>query len=101
MTTEQSNTQAKLLSETALIAWHDLQRFFAQGVVIEVANSLDLVVVASLLADDQATALADLIEQEQVAYPSNEQARRWYQHNTQLWSVVVAPYVLVQEKARY
>ena len=28
--------------------------------------------------------------------PSNDQARHWYQENTEFWAVVLAPYVLIQ-----
>ena len=87
---------AKLHSETAVIAWHELQRFFAKGVVLVVAPSLDLVNVARYFADDDAGDLKPLLESEKVVKPSDEQAKLWYEKNTHLWSVVVAPFVLVQ-----
>lgn len=88
----------KLHSETAIIAWHELQRYFAQGVLIVVDRSLNLVETAVLLAEDQADDIAQLMESKLVGYPNNDQAREWYADNADLWSVVVAPYVLVQEK---
>lgn len=86
----------KLHSETALIRWHDLQRFFAQGVVIVVGESLNLVETAALFAEDQVDDISALLNAEFIAYPENDQARAWYKDNVELWSVVVAPYVLVQ-----
>ena len=88
----------KLYSETARISWLELQRFFAQGVVIKVDDSLDLLDVAVMFADDLTDQLQLLLEAGQVRAPSNQEARNWYENKTALWSVVVAPYVLVQDK---
>ncbi len=94
--TPQSKLQ-KLHSETALMHWVDLQRFFAQGKVLNVDRALNLVETAVLFADDDARSLEPLITSEQVAAPNNDQARAWFEANAELWTVVVAPYVLVQE----
>jgi len=88
----------KLHSETAQISWLELQRFFAQGLVMNVESNLDLVEVAVLFAQDQSSQLQGLLESNKVSAPSNEQARSWFERETLLWSVVVAPFVLVQEK---
>lgn len=90
--------KAKLLGQTACIAWIELQRFFAQGKVLQVDNSLDLVEVATWMSLDNVSALEPYIENGDIEAPSNDQARYWYDDNTKLWSVVVAPYVLVQEQ---
>jgi len=87
----------KLHSETALMHWVDLQRFFAQGKVLNIDKSLNLVETAVLFAKDAAESIEPLITSEQVAAPSNDQARAWFAANAELWAVVVAPYVLVQE----
>ncbi len=94
--TPQSMLQ-KLHSETALMHWVDLQRFFAQGKVLHVDKTLNLVETAVLFADDDARSLEPLITSEQVMAPSNDKARAWFEANVELWTVVVAPYVLVQE----
>lgn len=91
-------TKEKLLAETARVSWKELQRFFAQGVVFCVDSELDLVEVACCVAEDDAQKLSELVKDELVVHPSNDLARTWYQQDAQLWSVVVAPYVLVQEK---
>jgi hypothetical protein len=49
--------QAKLNLETAQIPWRELQRFFASGTAISVAAELDLMQVASVIAQDNATQL--------------------------------------------
>ena len=89
----------KLHSETALMHWKDLQRFFAQGRVFYVSPCLDLVKIASWLANDQSSELLEHIDAGAIVQPSNEQARTWYNGNAELWTVVVAPYVLIQEQA--
>jgi len=88
----------KLHRETALMHWTDLQRFFAQGKVLYVQESLNLVKTAASFAEDAATELAEHIDSQAIAPPSNDQARAWYTNDIELWTVVVAPYVLVQEQ---
>ena len=87
----------KLHSETAQISWLELQRFFAQGVVMYVDSSLDLVEVAMLFAKDDSSKIEGLLECKKVCAPGNDQARGWFEREALLWSVVVAPFVLVQE----
>lgn len=98
MSDSEQSTLEKLHSETALMSWKDLQRFFAQGNLLCVDKSLDLVQSAVWFADDAAEQLAPLIESNAIVEPSNDQARAWFDDNTELWTVVVAPFVLVQEQ---
>lgn len=97
MNVPEFSVKTKLHSETALMPWRDLQRFFAKGVVIVVDTSLNLVSVATLFAEDRAKDLLPYTESGDVSAPTNDQARDWYTNDAELWSVVVAPYVLVQE----
>ncbi|MEM7357948.1 MAG: DUF2288 domain-containing protein [Pseudomonadota bacterium] len=89
----------KLHSETACIAWTELQRFFAQGSVMWLKDGYDLIDVAVSFAEDNAGALQKIIDAGDLAAPTNDQARNWYESDAQLWSVVVAPFVLVQERS--
>lgn len=95
---EFESVKDKLHGETARINWQDLQRFFAQGAVLHVSSNLDLIEIAVLFAEDNAEQLEPLLESLEIRQPSNDQARNWYANNVELWSVVVAPYVLVQEQ---
>ena len=95
---EFESTKDKLLAETSTARWHDLQRFFAQGALLKVDQTLDLLDVAVLFAEDRAKELEPLLSDLKVSQPSNDLARSWYQENPLLWTVVVAPYVLVQYK---
>lgn len=89
----------KLVAETARIHWRELQRFFAQGLVLVVDDSLDLIDVACWIAKDDSTQIKPLQLNKQIMPPSNQQARDWYDDDTALWSVVVAPFVLVQARS--
>lgn len=86
----------KLVSETATIKWHELQRFFAQGNVFMVAEGEDLVAIAESFATDNVATVADSLGSSAVRVVSDAQAREWYEQNATVWSVVVAPFVLVQ-----
>lgn len=90
------NLNDKLNSETALIHWHELQRYFAQGLTIYVARDLDLIDIAHLIATDNSQTIKPLLHQGKIGAVSNEQAQTFYQTNQAMWAVVVAPWVLVQ-----
>lgn len=95
----QQSLLEKLHSETAKMSWQELQPFFARGSVLHVSDSLDLIEVAMQFAQDQTESLRPQLEAGHIAAPSNEMARRWYQTEAVLWTVVVAPFVLVQNES--
>lgn len=88
--------QQQLHGETARIAWRELQRFFAQGKVLQLHVDHDLVRVAAHFACDDKQHVQGLLETQQLAPVTDDQARHWYDTDTTVWSVVVAPFVLVQ-----
>lgn len=85
-----------LLQETARIPWHELQRFFAQGIIIEVAEGLDLIETAVQLTLDNAGDLASWIASGQLSKLSDQRALDWYDNDALVWSVVLPPWILVQ-----
>jgi hypothetical protein len=89
--------KARLNLETAQVAWTELQRFFAQGSVIWVDESLDLVEVAFYIAQDDSVKIRAWMEKKLVAQVGDEQAKRWLSEDVWLWSVVVRPLILVQQ----
>jgi len=91
--------RAALNAETARIDWSELQPFFARGAIVRVSAALDLVDVAVHMALDDKIAIAAWLEKEQLGKVSDETARDWHERNPSLWTVVVAPWVLVQEQA--
>lgn len=91
----------KINLETGSIEWSELVRHFAKGMVVVIDRELDLIEVAERFAADDQTQVAAWIEQEKISRAQDDDARRWQEHNTEFWSVVVAPWVLVQEKASH
>jgi len=90
--------RAKLNLETATLEWSELQRHFAAGRVIQVSPDLDLVEVALQLSKDNRPLVQAWLEQGQVVTVTTEQAQDWYARQARLWAVVVAPWVLVQDR---
>jgi hypothetical protein len=90
--------RTKLNGETARVAWAELQRHHARGVVIRVAGELDLIDVAVAMAQDDGTAVGRWMQAGQLGKVTDEQASDWLARDPTLWSVVVAPWVLVQER---
>ena len=88
---------AEYLSQTARIPWRDLQTYYAGGSVVYVAAELDLVDVAVQLGLDNTAAFEQWIATGAVAPVSDEQALLWYESERELWAVVAAPWVLVQD----
>lgn len=89
----------KLLGETASISWDELQPFFARGALLWVNAELDLVAVALAVAQDDKASMSAWLSTAQVGKLSAPQAEDWLHRDPALWSVVVAPWVLVQERA--
>lgn len=90
----------RLNLETARITWPELERYFAGGKVIQVEAGLDLVDVAACFAEDNAAQLKNWLQSKQVYPLTDATALQWVQTSPQnLWAVVIAPWVLVQERA--
>jgi len=94
---ERELERARIISETAKIPWLELQRLFAAGKVMWIAAELDLVDVACALQQDDLQQFETWTAAQQLAPVSDEQARCWVDADALLWSVVVKPWVLVQE----
>jgi hypothetical protein len=89
--------RAKLNAETAKLAWRELERHFARGVVIKVAGDLDLVEVALSMARDDRAAIEGWLADGRIARASAEDAQTWHTEQSRFWAVVAAPWVLIQE----
>ena len=90
--------KAKIIAETARISWIELQRFFAQGKLIKVNSSLDLIEVALALAQNNQAQTTDYMAKNDIEYVNDDDAKRWFENSTTLWASVVKPWVLVQER---
>ncbi len=90
-------TKEKVNLETSLIAWKELQRFFAGGVAVFVASDLDLVDAAYQFSTDNKDQVALWMQSHQVALVSDQQAIDWLEADAEVWAVVVKPWILVQQ----
>ena len=91
--------RARLNTETARIAWQELAPHFARGSVIVVGSELDLVEVAAAFVEDRQQDVAKWLGDGQLARAQDSHAERWNRDGCEMWAVVVAPWVLVQEVA--
>lgn len=89
--------RTKLHSETSRLAWPELQRHFARGVVVVVEKELDLIEVAATFAEDNKLQTASWIQLCQIRTATDADALQWQTNTASFWAVVVAPWVLVQE----
>ena len=90
-------THDLLNAQTGRIAWSELARYFARGLVVTLEQGEDLLKVAEILIDDDAGAVQSMYEKGLLRRARDKDAMRWQENDTQFWAVVVAPWVLVQE----
>jgi len=89
----------KLNLETGQLSWQELQSHFARGIVIVVDSKLDLIKTAKLLHDDNKTIVESMIENGELIRANDDHAHDWLARKPIFWCVVIAPWVLVQEKS--
>lgn len=99
MTTPSDLLRTKLNLETARIAWAELQRPFARGVVVKVAPGMDLVDAAVHVAGNNAEVIQEWLADGRIARADSADAEDWHARQPTFWAVVVAPWVLIQETA--
>lgn len=86
----------KINAETGRLPWQALEKFFANGSLVFVDRSLDLVDVAYEFSKDNAEKTKLWLGSGQVAKLTDEQAVMYHKENAEFWSVVVRPWVLIQ-----
>lgn len=97
MTSPSEILRAKLNLETAQLAWPELERHFARGVVVRIAPGMDLVDAALQFAENNTTLIQSWLDEGRVARAELADAEDWHARQPRFWAVVVAPWVLVQE----
>ncbi len=97
MTQDIALLRSQLNGETAKADWQELQPFFAKGQLIHVSASLDLVEVAAHVASDDTTYVTQLMQSGRIGKLDDATAIDWNERRPAIWSVVVAPWILVQE----
>lgn len=96
--TEHNPLYLKLLGETAPIRWEELQPFFARGALLWVHGTEDLVEVALAVAEDDRDKVGSWLASGMLGKLEESRAEDLLARDPQLWAVVVAPWVLVQER---
>lgn len=94
--TQEDLSKDKVNQETSKIAWSELQRFFAQGLAVYISSSLDLVEVADAFSKDNKAQVENWMQQQKIHLVSDQQASEWIQNESQVWAVVIKPWILVQ-----
>ena len=89
--------RAHLHGETSKLPWVDLEKHFARGIVFKVAKGTDILDVAIIMSRDDKDTLEKWINEKKVMGAEIEDAKKWHESSASLWTVVVAPWVLVQE----
>lgn len=89
---------AKINMETAQIPWKELERYFAAGRVISVNDCVDMIRVATLMASDDTKAVSEMLDKKQIERVTDAQAQIWFDSDAVLWTVVVRPWILVQQR---
>ncbi len=89
-------TKEKLNQETAILTWKELEVYFAQGKLLTVTPSCDLIDVASKISDNDAKQLEHLIDKKLIQFATPNWIRENCTDDTQLWTVVIAPYIISQ-----
>ena len=95
---EPSELYLKLLTETAKVRWSELTALFARGALIRIASNLDLVSVAEAVANDDASQVAAWASAGLLEKMPADAARRFEENDSELWAVVVSPWVIVQDR---
>lgn len=96
-TEQQDILRAKVNMETSRIEWKELQKFFAGGLAVKISHKLDMIEVALQMHEDNKPQFEKWLSAGLVGKVSDEQAALWLAANTEVWAVVVSPWVLVQE----
>jgi hypothetical protein len=99
MTEQPSTLYAKLLGETAPISWQELQPFFARGALLWVESTQDLIAAAQAVAENDQDKVAAWLQSGLLSKLDDARAEDLLARDPQLWAVVVAPWVMVQERA--
>ena len=76
--TEVEATKETLNLETAMIAWNDLEVYFAGGNVISVSAELDLTEVALQITEDNSEQLKDWMTKGKIDVVTDDQAKTFH-----------------------
>lgn len=92
-----SDTIERFKQDLAEVGWKDLRIHLQRDAIIMVAQELDLVEVATVVAADDKLKVADWIGEGQLQKPSAEQVQAWEAELEKPFRMlIVQPFILVQ-----
>ncbi|WP_154223302.1 DUF2288 family protein [Marinicella rhabdoformis] len=83
--------------ELGVISFIDLQKFFAKGIVLIAAESMDVIETALAINEDDAEKVQAWVNCGHLIRANDDHARAWLAEESVFKAVTVAPWVLVQE----
>ena len=86
-----------LNGQTGKLGWQELEKHFARGVVIKVDPAMDLIETGAAFVQDNKRQIEAWMNDGKVCRADDNDALVWSKHKQVFWTVVVAPWVLVQE----
>ena len=98
MSSELDELRQKLHSETAQMSWLELERFYAEGKLITVTSAMDLIDVAASVAENNSEQIKQWMDDDKIMNTTDEQALAWQKRNADLWTVLVMPWILIQDR---
>lgn len=99
--TEENNsspgTRERFAEQTAEIGFHELQKHFAKGILINVDPRLDILEVAVQIHTDNTDQIKQWMDDSSIERAHDDHAKVWIENKSILLAVTVAPWVLVQD----
>jgi hypothetical protein len=93
------NIQTQLREQLASIEWNLLMPHAQRDALIIVSEQLDLLEVGVAVAEDNSSSVSTWINQHLIYKPSSQDLSTWNnQPKKQFMTLIVQPFVLVQEK---
>lgn len=90
--------RAELEKMVGPVQWEVLKPHAGRDAVVVVDAQLDLVEVGEAIASDSTQAVSRWINEQLIIKPTAEQIVDWSRENKRLMSLIVQPYVLVQDR---
>lgn len=87
----------KLRHESGIAKWSLLRDHIERDATFIVASGTDMIEVAYQIAQDNTKQVSQWLDEGQLVKPSPEQIADWQNSQPNFSSVVVAPFVLIQE----
>jgi hypothetical protein len=99
--TEQKKSLKAILEESLDQAeWPWIAPHIERQAVVVVAQDLNIVDAGLKIAEDDASSVQSWIRQELLSKPTSTQVRAWEQNpGKRFYTLIVQPYVLIQEKS--